>query len=185
LPIAMQALVAAAVAVLALSAPACTDAKMLTSRLFEAGSAHRPRSIANASYPVPSPSTSSALDMDPDSYAVHGLPNMPSDLFKTKHWAGEVPIPYAGVDNYGSIFFWLLEPADGKGADKPLVIWLNGGPGCSSMIGLFVENGPFRVQSNHSIGINPYSWHQEAYVLYIDQPLGYVGRCSSSSSSRS
>lgn len=40
------------------------------------------------------------------------------------------------------------------------------------MMGLFVENGPFRVQPDSTVTINPYSWHNEAYVLYIDQPLG-------------
>lgn len=60
----------------------------------------------------------------------------------------------------------------------PLVIWLNGGPACSSMDGLFLENGPFRLTVNKSTGayeITPasHSWHNApAYTLYIDQPVG-------------
>lgn len=162
---------ASILAVTALCSFACTgvvDAKMVADNLF----GHRNRKVGNATYPVPKPSVSSQLDLDEDSYAVHGLPNMSTGAFATKHWAGDVPIPYAGEDDYGRIFFWLFEPSDGKAEDKPLIIWLNGGPGCSSMMGLFLENGPFRVQPNGSIGINPYSWHREGYVLYIDQPLG-------------
>jgi len=34
-----------------------------------------------------------------------------------------------GVEEYGRMFFWLFEPPGGKKSDKPLVIWLNGGPG--------------------------------------------------------
>jgi carboxypeptidase D len=40
------------------------------------------------------------------------------------------------------------------------------------MDGLWIENGPFRVQSNMDLAINPYSWHNAGYLLFIDQPIG-------------
>lgn len=40
------------------------------------------------------------------------------------------------------------------------------------MIGLFIENGPLRLTSDLQIKLNPYSWNQQANVLYIDQPVG-------------
>ena len=53
------------------------------------------------------------------------------------------------------------------------LVWLNGGPGCSSMQGLFSENGPISFTGNLSTPIpNPYSWTKLANVLYIDQPVG-------------
>ena len=56
--------------------------------------------------------------------------------------------------------------------DLPLV-WLNGGPGCSSLEGLTEENGPFYFPGNASTPTsNPNSWTQLADVLYIDQPVG-------------
>ncbi|EJK64554.1 hypothetical protein THAOC_14709 [Thalassiosira oceanica] len=60
--------------------------------------------------------------------------------------------------------------------EVPLILWLNGGPGCSSMDGLWLENGPLRLkpgQNSWTIEINPYSWHRApAWTLYVDQPVG-------------
>ena len=60
-----------------------------------------------------------------------------------------------------------------------LQTFIDGGPGCSSMDGLWLENGPFRLippgdhNDDWEIKINPYSWHAApAYTLYIDQPVG-------------
>ena len=54
----------------------------------------------------------------------------------------------------------------------PLALWLNGGPGASSLLGAFTENGPYSIQLNGSITNNPFSWHHEANMLYLDSPVG-------------
>jgi len=54
----------------------------------------------------------------------------------------------------------------------PLVIWLTGGPGCSSELALFYENGPYKINKNLTLSSNPDSWNTFANLLYVDQPVG-------------
>lgn len=76
------------------------------------------------------------------------------------------------------LFYWLFESQSNPDSD-PLVLWLQGGPGCSSLLGLYFENGPYKLQTNlnnpdapPSIVNNPFSWNAKANLLYIDQPFG-------------
>jgi len=55
----------------------------------------------------------------------------------------------------------------------PTVLWLTGGPGCSSEVALFGENGPCKVNADGaSTTRNPFSWNERANLLYVDQPTG-------------
>jgi cathepsin A (carboxypeptidase C) len=68
-------------------------------------------------------------------------------------------------------FFWLFESKSNPASD-PLLMWLSGGPGCSSQLAMLVENGPCTVTKNGKTKINPYSWHNNANVIWVDQPAG-------------
>ena len=58
-------------------------------------------------------------------------------------------------------------------ATDPVVIWFNGGPGCSSLLGLFQEHGPMVIEDNTTALIeNPYPWNKEANMLYLESPAG-------------
>lgn len=80
---------------------------------------------------------------------------------------------YVTVDDkkQRSLFYYFVE-AETDPASKPLVLWLNGGPGCSSLgVGAFSENGPFRPQGQVLVK-NEHSWNKEANMLYLESPIG-------------
>lgn len=79
---------------------------------------------------------------------------------------------YLSVGTNMSMWFWFFE-ARSNASSAPLALWLNGGPGCSSMIGLFQEHGPCHfVNGSDEPSLNPYSWNTYANMLYVDQPIG-------------
>jgi len=79
---------------------------------------------------------------------------------------------YIDVGTNMSLWFWFFEARHNPDA-APFTLWLNGGPGCSSMIGLFQENGPCHVMPDgNTTVLNPFSWNNISNVLYIDQPVG-------------
>ncbi|KAK4263948.1 hypothetical protein QN277_029298 [Acacia crassicarpa] len=57
-------------------------------------------------------------------------------------------------------------------SQTPLLIWLQGGPGCSSMIGNFFELGPWRVTKSLNLIPNPGSWNRIFGLLFLDNPIG-------------
>jgi len=73
--------------------------------------------------------------------------------------------------NDGHIFFWLFSSRSNP-AEDPLVLWLTGGPGCSSELAIFYEQGPYRLNDDCSASINPWAWNGEANMLFVDQPVG-------------
>ncbi|OAA54689.1 carboxypeptidase Y [Cordyceps fumosorosea ARSEF 2679] len=81
---------------------------------------------------------------------------------------------YAGYlddnDKNKHLFYWFFESRSDPSND-PFILWLQGGPGCSGMSGLFFENGPAKITENLTIVRNPDSWNGKANVLYIDQPV--------------
>lgn len=59
-----------------------------------------------------------------------------------------------------------------KDPDAPLLFWTNGGPGCSSYFGLFLENGPYDIQEDLTLCWKEHGWDVGHNVLFVEQPIG-------------
>ena len=68
-------------------------------------------------------------------------------------------------------FFWFFESRSNPATD-PTMIWLTGGPGCSSQLALLAENGPCSVNKDLSTTLNNHSWNSNANIMWVDQPTG-------------
>ncbi|KAA8911783.1 putative pheromone processing carboxypeptidase [Sphaerosporella brunnea] len=98
------------------------------------------------------------------------IPDVDFDVGES--YAGLLPISSKPHETR-KLFFWFFPSVTGKAPTDELVIWLNGGPGCSSMEGLLQENGPFLWQSGTFKPVpNDYSWHKVANMLWVEQPVG-------------
>lgn len=95
-----------------------------------------------------------------------------------KSYAGYIHLPPHSLGSVNldqaydiNLFFYFFESRHDP-ANSPTTIWMNGGPGSSSLIGLFQENGPCIInEDSNSTSLNPWSWNNYANVLYIDQPV--------------
>ncbi|KAF8217978.1 Alpha/Beta hydrolase protein [Mycena galopus ATCC 62051] len=103
------------------------------------------------------------------------LPNLTNAGTLTRSFAGNVAVNRANHPN-DTLFFWGFEKTNGSltgsSTTDPWIIWLNGGPGSSSLLGLMTENGPLQVTGDYAIVQNNYSWHQLADTIWVDQPVG-------------
>eukprot|EP01137_Pigoraptor_chileana_P015432 Opistho-2@71350 len=91
---------------------------------------------------------------------------------------------YITVDeSHARQLYYFFAESQNSPAKDPLVLWFNGGPGCSSMGGLAGEHGPFYPNTDgRTLRVNPYSWNRVANMLYVDSPSG-VGFSFSGNSS--
>ncbi|KAH0544536.1 hypothetical protein FGG08_001308 [Glutinoglossum americanum] len=76
--------------------------------------------------------------------------------------------------NYSiNTFFWFIEARQNP-ETAPLTIWINGGPGSSSMIGMFQESGPCEVvelaRDRFGTKARDWGWDRSSNIIYIDQP---------------
>ncbi|KAF3959826.1 hypothetical protein CMV_015396 [Castanea mollissima] len=99
---------------------------------------------------------------------VKNLPGQPAVTFR--HYAGYVKLR---PQHQKALFYWFFEAQEAP-SHKPLVLWLNGGPGCSSIAyGAAQELGPFLVQLNGiKLDLNKFSWNKVANILFLEAPVG-------------
>ncbi|KAH8602242.1 Alpha/Beta hydrolase protein [Bisporella sp. PMI_857] len=114
--------------------------------------------------------TSKYLSEASAKYAVNGsaIPEVNFDIGES--YAGLMPLVKG--DDSRSLYFWFF-PSENPDAEEEILIWLNGGPGCSSLEGLLQENGPFLWQYGTFAPVpNPYTWVNLTNVVWVEQPVG-------------
>ncbi|KAM3714377.1 hypothetical protein ACB098_01G329600 [Castanea mollissima] len=112
--------------------------------------------------------------------AIATLPKQ-QELDRISALPGQPPVTFSQFSGYVTVneqpgralFYWLTE-ATAFPEKKPLVLWLNGGPGCSSVAyGASEEIGPFRInKTGLSLYLNEYSWNREVNLLFLESPAG-------------
>lgn len=102
-------------------------------------------------------------------YAPDEVTHLPGMTFKPNYqqWSGYLQA------RPGRFFHYWFVTSQRDPAKDPLVLWLNGGPGCSSLDGFLSENGPFHVRDDgFTLYENDFSWNKIANVLYLESPAG-------------
>ncbi|XP_072135367.1 lysosomal protective protein-like [Mobula birostris] len=102
----------------------------------------------------------------PSQDEILSLPGL-STKINFRQWSG-----YLDASAGTHLHYWFVTSQRDPTTD-PVVLWLNGGPGCSSLDGFLSENGPLHVDDNgQTLYINEYSWNKVANMLYLESPAG-------------
>ncbi|KAF1335575.1 Serine protease family s10, partial [Globisporangium splendens] len=96
------------------------------------------------------------------------------DLFgKPDEYTSRLYSGYLPLRNGGEAFYFFAESQSEEPAQDPVLLWLNGGPGASSLAGCFSENGPLLVSADgKSLIANEYGWNKNANLICIESPIG-------------
>jgi carboxypeptidase D len=103
-------------------------------------------------------------------FAVDGtaIPEVDFDIGES--YAGLLPI--SSAPNASELYFWFF-PSSNEAASDEITIWLNGGPGCSSLEGFLQENGPMLWQyGTYKPVCNPWNWAKLTNMIWVEQPVG-------------
>ena len=107
------------------------------------------------------------------------------EILSLPGWTGALPTKqysgYLSLTSGSQLHYWFVA-SEKDPANAPTVLWLNGGPGCSSLDGFFYEMGPFTINTDgKTLSQRPVRWNQLVNMIYIENPVG-VGFSYSSSS---
>ncbi|KAL6967923.1 Serine carboxypeptidase-like 20 [Sarracenia purpurea var. burkii] len=117
--------------------------------------------------------SSASTNSAPDDALVTQIPGF-DGVFPSKHYSGYVTID----ETHGKKLYYYFVLSERNPSEDPVVLWLNGGPGCSSFDGFVYEHGPFNFEMGKTkdslpkLHLNPYSWSKASNIIYLDSPAG-------------
>ncbi|KAM0706842.1 hypothetical protein Q7P35_006172 [Cladosporium inversicolor] len=118
---------------------------------------------SNTSYIIPQNANTTKFAVDGNA-----IPDVNFDIGES--YAGLLPI--SDKANASELFFWF-QPSANELAGDEILIWLNGGPGCSSLEGFLQENGPFLWQyGTYQPVKNNWAWSNLTNIVWVEQPAG-------------
>jgi len=111
-------------------------------------------------------------DYGPEALAdeVTNLPGVPQSSKPFRTFSGYIGAPGVTATSK-QMHYWFVESLNDP-ANSPVVLWSNGGPGCSGLIGFLTEQGPWRPQKDLTLTTNEYAWNNVANMLFIESPVG-------------
>ncbi|XP_028101415.1 serine carboxypeptidase 1-like [Camellia sinensis] len=115
------------------------------------------------------------VEAAPKASRIKSLPGF-NGTFPSKHYSGYVTINGDIAPSKNLFYYFVVSERNPR--DDPVVLWLNGGPGCSSFDGFVYEHGPFNFEAGKTEGslpklhLNPYSWSKVSNMIYLDSPAG-------------
>ncbi|KAJ9176109.1 hypothetical protein P3X46_011456 [Hevea brasiliensis] len=121
------------------------------------------------------------IEAAPEEALITYLPGFNGTL-PSKHYGG-----YVTFDEKNLFYYFIV--SERNPSEDPVVLWLNGGPGCSSFDGFVYEHGPFNYEEGQPKGslpilhLNPYAWSKVSNIIYLDSPCG-VGLSYSTNTSK-
>ena len=98
------------------------------------------------------------------------MPTLRDDVFLDEKWESGTEVVDSGAD----MFYWLFKARKPSTSQPPLIIWLQGGPGISSLFGLFGINGPYTFDFTKPDAIlkkREYAINNKYDAMYVDQPI--------------
>ncbi|WFD33411.1 carboxypeptidase C [Malassezia cuniculi] len=114
---------------------------------------------------------------EPDARSWSGYLDVDLDKLFERHGNDSI-YPQGAAPGDGIVehfYFWAFESRDAPETD-PFTLWLNGGPGCSSFIGLLMELGPCSaaepLNGMPRVTPNPWSFNSHSNMVFLDQPVG-------------
>jgi len=104
-----------------------------------------------------------------DADEIINLPGAENLILNFKQYSGYLQIPGVSGNLTKNMHYWFIQGPDTY--NNPITFWTNGGPGCSGLIGMMTEMGPFRPAADGTLQLNPYAWSNLSNMVFIESPI--------------